>query len=673
MRLTVLGEATVSIGGHLVPRAPTNFLRIVTYILLESNCHSVSRAKLAQILWSETDQAHASMNLRQSLARIRRFQEQFGITLIESDAAYVRLNLASVSQGLLEIDLVEFFNCAEQGGPESALKISELYHGDLLAQNEPDNSDFDEWLDIKRAKLRDDVILTLRSSLDLPHFSIDERRQCARKLIEIDPYQEIGYRTLMQTASQLGMITMIERTFRECAKKLRDDLDIDPEVETIELYQNLHSKRSLNLPQVVSHAPLLGSLSLNDVDHHRSYFLQPSNALELSKQPILPKIIVLYLPQSLADPMEQLAASLVDDITIGLCRLRTLSVVAPYTSIRVVTESSINGFSDLHEQLGVDFVFDSRLMRGDGFCFLSVKLINTRTREIVWAEKQKFDYTLPEQQYRHLSMRIVLSIVSTIEREELDRYNRLIQNPDAYYWYLVGKREIDSLDLTKVRTARDAFKNALTAAPDFVPALSGVARTMQREWLVLARNEKDILLEGEQIAKKAAPNDPDDERPLRELGTINMYLGKYDESLEYFDQSEALNPQHADLLADYADALTHSGELELALSKIQHAIALNPLAPDYYYWVGAGTFHYLDRYAEAIAFIQKMKNPRAAARLMAACCARLGEHEQAAEYRNYALQDNPSFRIDEWVKSMSLRVPAHRRMYEESLREAGFQ
>ncbi|MCC5605137.1 hypothetical protein LC586_40050, partial [Nostoc sp. CHAB 5714] len=161
MRLTVLGEATVSIGGHLVPRAPTNFLRIVTYILLESNRHSVSRAKLAQILWSETDQAHASMNLRQSLARIRRFQEQFGITLIESDAAYVRLNLASVSQGLLEIDLVEFFNCAEQGGPESALKISELYHGDLLAQNEPDNSDFDEWLDIKRAKLRDDVILKI--------------------------------------------------------------------------------------------------------------------------------------------------------------------------------------------------------------------------------------------------------------------------------------------------------------------------------------------------------------------------------------------------------------------------------------------------------------------------------------------------------------------------------
>ena len=74
--------------------------------------------------------------------------------------------------------------------------------------------------------------------------SIDEKRQCARKLIEIDPYQEVGYRTLMQTASQLGLIAKVERTFRECAKKLRDDLDVDPEEETIELYQQLLPKLS---------------------------------------------------------------------------------------------------------------------------------------------------------------------------------------------------------------------------------------------------------------------------------------------------------------------------------------------------------------------------------------------------------------------------------------------
>ncbi|SDP38675.1 BTAD domain-containing putative transcriptional regulator [Phyllobacterium sp. OV277] len=673
MKLTVFGEATVSFGGVLVPRIPTNFLRIIVYLLLENSGLSVSRNKIAQMLWSDTDQAHACMNLRQSLVRIRKFQEQYDISLVESDTTHVSLNLASVETGFAKIDLLDFIDCCAHGSVGSVLKVSELYRGDLLAQNEPCNSDFDAWLDIKRVNLRDDFIAALMASLEQPDYSIDEKRLCARKLIDVDPYQEMGYRKLMQTASELGMIAKIEQSFRECAKKLHDDLDVEPEAETIELYQRLMTKGPFRRQQSLLISQSHRSSNDNSFEIQPSHFIQSQAEFDVSKQLALPKIIVLFVPNSSTDPMEQLAGSLVDDITIGLCRLRTLSVIAPYTSYRVVTETNINSFSDLHTQLGVDFVFDSKVVRRDGSCFLSVKLINTRSREIVWAEKQKFDYVLSEQQYRQLSIRIVLSVVSTIEKVELDRYHKLLQDPNAYYWYLIGKREIDSLNLSKVRMAREAFKNALIAAPDFVPALSGVARTMQREWLVLARNEKDILIEGEQIAKKAAPNDPEDERPLRELGTINMYLGKYDESLDYFDQSETLNPQHADLLADYADALTHSGELDLALGKIQRAMALNPLAPDYYYWVGAGTFHYLGRYAEAVGFLEKMNNPRAASRLMAACWARLGEKERAAEYRTYALEDNPLFRIDEWVKSMSLKKPEHRRMYEASLREAGFQ
>ncbi|MDR6633372.1 tetratricopeptide (TPR) repeat protein [Phyllobacterium sp. 1468] len=614
------------------------------------------------------------MNLRQSLARIRKFQEQYGLNLVQGDATYVYLNLSQVRAELLSIDLLEYLEFAQLGDIESVLSLAGLYSGDLLAHNEPQNSDFDEWLDIQRVKLRDDLITTLLRMVNQPvGVSIDEKRQCARKLIEIDPYQEVGYRTLMQTASQLGLIAKVERTFRECAKKLRDDLDVDPEEETIELYQQLLPKlspattRSLILPQPTP--PLITS----GVEIQTPQSILATTQIEQNKKAGLPRVMVLYMPHNAADPMEQLAASLVDDITIGLCRLRTLSVVAPYTSRRVVTESPIDSFEGLNAQFGVNYAVDSKIVRRDGFCFLSVKLVDVATQEIVWAEKQKFDYVLPEQQYRQLSIRIILSVVSVIEKSELDRYNKLYQDPNAYYWYLVGKREFEKLDVAKLRQARQSFKNALTAAPDFVPALSGIARTMQREWLVLARKDKDILLEGEQIARHAAPADPDDERPLRELGTISMYLGKFDDSLEYFDQGESINPQHADLLADYADALNHYGDLDLSLEKIEQAIALNPLAPDYYYWVGAGTLHDLDRYGEAIEFIQRMQNPRAAARPMAACWAMLGEREKAIEWRQRSLEDNPDFRVADWIKNMSLRVPEQRQKYEASLREAGFQ
>jgi DNA-binding SARP family transcriptional activator/TolB-like protein len=674
MKLAVFGEATVSLGGQLVPRVPANFLRIIVYLLLANDNHSISRGKLSQVLWSDTDQAHASMNLRQSLARIRKFQEQYGLNLIEGDATYVYLNLSQVKAELLRIDLLEYINLARKGDIESVLGLCELYTGDLLAQNEPQNSDFDEWLDVERVRLRDDLITMLLGMVNKPAgVSIDEKRQCARKLIEIDPYQEVGYRTLMQTASQLGLIAKVERTFRECTKKLRDDLDVEPEEETIELYQQLLPKLSPTTTRALVMAQPSVALRGNGIEIQTPHSILAANQIEQNRQAGLPRVIVLYLPHNASDPMEQLAASLVDDITIGLCRLRTLSVVAPYTSSRVVNESSIDSFGGLSEQFGVNYVVDSKIVRRDGFCFLSVKLIDVATQEIVWAEKQKFDYVLPEQQYRQLSIRIILSVVSVIEKSELDRYNKLFQDPNAYYWYLIGKREIDKFDLPKLRQARQSFKNALTASPDFVPALSGIARTMQKEWLMLARSEKDILLEGEQIAKRAAPADPDDERPLRELGTISMYLGKFDDSLEYFDQGESINPQHADLLADYADALTHYGWLEQAVEKIRQAIAHNPLAPDYYYWVGAGALHALDRHSEAVAFIEEMKNPRVASRLMAACWAMLGEREKADEYRNLALEDNPNFRIDEWTKSMCLRLPEQRKKYETSLREAGFQ
>ena len=675
MKLTVFGEATVSLGGQPVPRVPANFLRIVVYLLLVNASHSVSRGKLSQVLWSDTDQAHASMNLRQSLARIRKFQEQYGLNLIQGDATYVYLNLSQVKAELLSIDLLDYINFAHKGDIEAVLGLCDLYKGDLLTQNEPQNSDFDEWLDIERVRLRDDLITMLLGMVNRPTgVSIDEKRQCARKLIEIDPYQEVGYRTLMQTASQLGLIAKVERTFRECTKRLRDDLDVDPEEETVELYQQLLPKlspattRSLILPQS-NPSPSQGNVV--EIQTPRAFLA--ANQIEQNRQAGLPRVIFLYMPHNATDPMEQLAASLVDDITIGLCRLRTLSVIAPYTSMRVVNEASADSFEALREQFGVNYVIDSKIMRRDGFCFLSVKLVDAATGEIVWAEKQKFDYVLPEQQYRQLSIRIILSVVSVIEKAELDRYNRLFQDPNAYYWYLVGRRDIDKFDLTKLRQARQSFKNALTASPDFVPALSGIARTMQKEWLMLARSEKDILIEGEQVAKRAAPADPDDERPLRELGTISMYLGKFDDSLEYFDQGESINPQHADLLADYADALTHYGWLEQAVEKIHQAIALNPLAPDYYYWVGAGALHALDRHSEAVASIQEMQNPRAAARLMAACWAMLGERDKADEYRNMALEDNPTFKIDDWTKSMCLRLPEQRKKYETSLREAGFQ
>ena len=81
--------------------------------------------------------------------------------------------------------------------------------------------------------------------------------------------------------------------------------------------------------------------------------------------------------------------------------------------------------------------------------------------------------------------------------------------------------------------------------------------------------------------------------------SCNAYTGRFDESLEALAEGEQRNPQFADLLNDFADALVHACEPAAALEKITHAIELNPLCPDQYWWAAAGANYQLSRYAEA--------------------------------------------------------------------------
>src|SRR4029078_10496479 len=100
-------------------------------------------------------------------------------------------------------------------------------------------------------------------------------------------------------------------------------------------------------------------------------------------------------------------------------------------------------------------------------------------------------------------------------------------------------------------------------------------------------------------APRALAADPECADGMRELGLCNLYQKRFEESLSAFAEAEPRNPQHADLLADHADALSLSGIPTEALARVETAIALNPLCPDRYRWC-EGTIHYqLEDYDDA--------------------------------------------------------------------------
>src|SRR5207248_6696538 len=131
------------------------------------------------------------------------------------------------------------------------------------------------------------------------------------------------------------------------------------------------------------------------------------------------------------------------------------------------------------------------------------------------------------------------------------------------------------------------------------------------------------------LADRAVGLDPFDGRGLRERGFTCLYLRRHDESLHSFQQASALNPNDADLFADYADALAHSGKPKEGLEKCVRAIALNPLCPEYYYWILGSIYFQIEDYESALKALEPIKHRPETARLMAASSALLGNDADA--------------------------------------------
>jgi tetratricopeptide (TPR) repeat protein len=136
--------------------------------------------------------------------------------------------------------------------------------------------------------------------------------------------------------------------------------------------------------------------------------------------------------------------------------------------------------------------------------------------------------------------------------------------------------------------------------------------------------------------------------------------------------AEDLSPHYADVICSHADSLTHGANPKAALAKVAMALDLNPLAPDYYYWTAAGASYFLGEYTEALAYLDRMREPGPASRLAAASWAMLGDAAKAKTYRLRALRDNPNFDLEAWLSMIPNKEKWQTEHYREGLLKAGF-
>ncbi|NEK35971.1 peptide antibiotic resistance protein [Rhizobium leguminosarum] len=577
--------------------------------------HELSRYELAQFLWNDVESELARLNLRKLLSRIRETDGGRAEIPFDFTATTVRLNTQAVSSDL------DIFRAG--GSPLERLNaITELTQRGFIGNIKPATKLIDAWI---RAQ-RDAQALQLRQALldALP----DARKPGAA-------------RSISGAALQI--------------------LERDPNDEQVRaLLHRLSGGSSLSerLPNGDGHARV-------QVKRSEAGGETTADIERVSQAPlILPRLVLLPPTSKHADAGLALANALIEDVTIELCALRNISIVAPHTAGQIRRDSEKAAVVARHS---IAYLLDTRLSEEGLFA----QLVYFPTDEIIWANRFTMTPDILPRQRRLIAQQLTMSVARELAENEEERL-RFEANPEAYHAYLVGSSLMSKLTLPHIRRARKAFKQSLSHKADFSPSFTGLARTFTSEWLVTAQGNNELLHLAEQNALRAIERDPASAAGHRELGVTKLYLGDVDASVAALDLAEQLSPHFADVIYSHADTLVHASRPGDALAKIRRAISLNPIAPDAYLWCAAGASFFLEQYEEAIAYVEAMKDKAPAHRIAAASCAMIGDRKRALFHRQRAESINPVFDVEKWLAIVPFKEDWQKELYREGLLKAGF-
>ncbi|MBB3561337.1 DNA-binding SARP family transcriptional activator [Rhizobium sp. BK512] len=612
--------------------------------LLDRPDRECPRGTLARFLWDSTDNPDIMANLRKMISRVQARQAEIGAELLIFTATGVRIRREVFVADRSELDT------QSSAGPLDVLRrLVSLLQTDFLAELADQSASIREWVSSERNRHMAILVDAVKRALPEARSRADIGliKEAALRIFRDAPDDENIRHILLQAYEAEGHLENARQLFESRSHDLQHSLDIGLDLQALKEVRKIFDA---SRPTTLAAAPSVESgIILKPAPLPRLALLPPVEAAETGPGPML-------------------SEALIEDVTIGLCALSNVSVVAPHTAAQIARHADRAGMILRHS---ISYVLDTRLTAGGGTPSLFVQLVYAANDEVIWAERfslEKYDLMADR---REIARRIAKELSRQIRQNETVR-GAFEDNPAAYHSYLLGFRDMKRFSLPDVRRARKAFRDAVQHSAHFSPALAGLAHTFLMEWLLTARGDGELIRLAEDYANRAIVADPSLASGFRQLGIAKLYLNDLDESVVALKVAEELSPHYADGIASYADTLVHASRPADGLAKIERAISLNPLSPTDYLWTEAGANFALFRYKEALDAIGRMDDRTPADRLAAACWAMLGDMKNARLYMRKARETNPDFDVDRWLSLVPFKEAWQKEQYREALLKAGF-
>jgi DNA-binding SARP family transcriptional activator/tetratricopeptide (TPR) repeat protein/TolB-like protein len=379
--------------------------------------------------------------------------------------------------------------------------------------------------------------------------------------------------------------------------------------------------------------------------------------------------LALFCPKAedQRSPSAILAKRLVAELASGLAAWRSFAVLAPQSSFAVPDDFGRPGDNS---RLRADYTLSGTLRDGDPGGEMTLTLTHLATGQILWSARASLAEIAVGQSLDRLTARLVSAVASTYERHER-KLRSLTSTPSALLGYLEGRAHQARCDLPHVRRARSSFARALMADDRFAPAHARIAETLFVEWILCGGSDGALLSAARARADLALDLDPAGAVSHWVRGAVALYQRQFDQVTERFAEAESLAPHDADMLLEYADALSHLGAHAEAEAKFQKALDLNPIPPDKLWWVGASLAFHAENFTEAAARFDQMRDAEIAVGLRAATYALAGRLPEARLWSRRLKQVLPGLTANDLSAiSPNLHDETYRKAYSEGLRLA---
>jgi predicted ATPase/DNA-binding SARP family transcriptional activator len=248
LHVRLFGRLEIRCGDTPVADLDSARLRSLFARLVLHAGHPEQRSRLAFAIWPDSTEAQAHANLRNLIFRLKR-------ALPDSDA-FLTLTGQSIqwkADAPYTLDVADFRSLARgKASRENVHRAVELYRADLLPEC------YDDWVEHEREKLRREFSALLQAGISLGERERDWEvvASWAQRLVEHDPLDEAGWRSLMSARGALGDRTGVRRAFEGCAAALRREIDAEPSRETRQQYQQLmRTAIPSAVPRNSDHAP----------------------------------------------------------------------------------------------------------------------------------------------------------------------------------------------------------------------------------------------------------------------------------------------------------------------------------------------------------------------------------------------------------------------------------